>query len=105
MKNSSDIGTLCARPAIAAWKSLLLDYQVPSTKRAVWQMINTLVPYALLWYLMYLAGSTLPWLLFPLSIVAGAFLVRVFIIFHDCGHGSFLGSRVANEIVGFLAGI
>jgi acyl-lipid omega-6 desaturase (Delta-12 desaturase) len=89
----------------AAWKEIVAKYQKPSVWRALWQIIDTLVPYALLWYLMYLSLSVSWWLLLPLSVLAGAFLVRVFIIFHDCGHGSFFKSRGANDAVGFLAGI
>src|SRR5580765_7432758 len=87
------------------WKHLIAKYQQPSTPRAVWQMLNTLVPYAGLWYLMYLSLAISWWLVIPLAILAGAFLVRIFIIFHDCGHGSFLKSRRANNIVGFLSGL
>jgi len=66
---------------------------------------NTLVPYGLLWYLMYLSISVSWWLAVPLAILAGAFLVRLFIIHHDCGHGSFFKSRTANHILGFLTGV
>ena len=45
------------------------------------------------------------WLVVPLAILAGGFLVRVFIIFHDCGHGSFFKSRRANDILGFITGV
>ena len=41
----------------------------------------------------------------PLAILAGLFLVRVFIIFHDCGHGSYFKSRKANEVLGFISGL
>ena len=44
------------------------------------------------------------WLTIPPAMLAGAFLVRLFIIFHDCGHGSFFNSRRANDIVGFITG-
>jgi omega-6 fatty acid desaturase (delta-12 desaturase) len=71
----------------------------------VWQIVNTLGPYAALWYLMYLSMSVSWWLVVPLAMLAGAFLVRVFIIFHDCGHGSFLKSQRANDVVGFIAGM
>ena len=37
--------------------------------------------------------------------LAAGFLVRVFIIFHDCGHGSFLPSRKANDMLGFITGV
>lgn len=93
------------RASKAAWRSIVAKYQQPSTKRAVWQLVNTLVPYALLWYLMYLTLEVSLWLTIPLAILAGAFLVRVFIIFHDCGHGSYFKSRWANDIVGFVAGV
>src|ERR1700710_2413563 len=89
----------------AAWKEIVLKHQKPSLIRALWQIINTVIPYGLLWYLMYLAMPVSWWLVVPLAILAGAMLVRVFIIFHDCGHGSFLKSRGANDAVGFLAGI
>jgi omega-6 fatty acid desaturase (delta-12 desaturase) len=87
------------------WKELVLKFQQPSTPRAVWQMVNTLVPYAALWFLMHLALSVSWWLTIPLVILAGAFLVRVFIIFHDCGHGSFFKSRTANDVIGFICGV
>ncbi|MFN2236131.1 MAG: fatty acid desaturase [Anaerolineales bacterium] len=45
------------------------------------------------------------WLTLLLSIPAGGFMVRTFIIFHDCGHGSFFKSRKANEFIGYLTGI
>jgi omega-6 fatty acid desaturase (delta-12 desaturase) len=45
------------------------------------------------------------WLTLPLALLAAGFLVRVFIIFHDCGHGSFFPSRKANDILGFITGV
>ena len=89
----------------AAWKEIVIRFQKPSLWRALWQMIDTVVPYGLLWYLMYLCLSVSWWLVAPLAVLAGAMLVRVFIIFHDCGHGSFFKSRAANDLVGVLAGI
>jgi omega-6 fatty acid desaturase (delta-12 desaturase) len=87
------------------WKEIVARYQKSSTGRAVWQIINTLVPYAFIWYLMHLCLPVSWWLVVPLAVLAGAFLVRVFIIFHDCGHGSFFKSRAANDAVGFMTGI
>lgn len=83
----------------------MAKYQKPSAPKALWQIVNTLVPYALLWYLMYLSLAVSWWLTIPLAILAGAFLVRIFIIFHDCGHGSFFKSRRANNVWGFLCGL
>jgi omega-6 fatty acid desaturase (delta-12 desaturase) len=93
------------RPNTPDWKAMVAQYQKPSTARALWQITNTLVPYAFLWYLMYRSLEISAWLTVPLAILAGAFLVRIFIIFHDCGHGSFFKSRAANDTCGFLSGI
>jgi omega-6 fatty acid desaturase (delta-12 desaturase) len=87
------------------WRSVIEKYRQPSTVRALWQLANTVVPYALLWYLSWLSLSVSWWLTAPLAILAGAFLVRIFIIFHDCGHGSYFGSPRANDAVGFVAGV
>ncbi len=89
----------------AAWKEIVLQYQTPSTWRAVWQIINTLGPLVLTWYLIYVCLSISWWLVIPLAMLSGGFLVRAFIIFHDCGHGSFFKSRAANDIVGFFTGL
>src|ERR1035437_2790805 len=88
-----------------AWKEIIAKYQQPSLGRSIWQMVNTLVPYVALWYLMYLSLSVSYWLTLPLAVLAAGFLVRVFIIHHDCGHGSFFKSRKANDILGFITGV
>ncbi len=85
----------------------LTPYRKPSRGKAIWQLVNTLVPYAGLWYLMILSiqqGLSYWWTL-ALSVVAAAFLVRLFILFHDCVHESFLPSKRANTWVGRLLGI
>ena len=95
-----------ARPASRApWKQVIEKYQRASTWRASWQLLNTFVPYALLWYLMHLSATVSWWLTLPLAILAGGLLMRIFIIFHDCGHGSFFRSRRANDVLGFIAGM
>ena len=89
----------------STWKKIVARYQKPSVGRGLWQVVNTLVPYAILWYLMYLSLAVSYWITAPLAILAGGFLVRIFIIFHDCGHGSFFKSRKANDILGFITGV
>ena len=89
----------------ADWKRIVARFQKPSTGRAVWQLTNTLVPYALLWWLMYYSVTVSWWITVPLAVLAGGLLVRIFIFFHDCGHGSFFKSRLANDICGFLCGM
>ena len=90
---------------LASWKAKVLEYQQPSLWRAVWQLVNTLGLYAFVWYLAYRSLAVSYWLVLPLIVLAGGLLVRVFIIFHDCGHGSFFKSKVANDVVGFLTGV
>src|SRR3954466_15670149 len=94
-----------AKSAHSSWKNIVARYQKPAAWRGVWQLTNTLVPYALLWYFIHLVLPISFWLAVPLAILAGGFLIRTFIIFHDCGHGSFLPSRKANDIVGFITGV
>jgi omega-6 fatty acid desaturase (delta-12 desaturase) len=105
MMNDSDSQKGGGQADPVAWKEIVLQCQKPSKWRALWQMVNTLGSYALLWYLMYRSLAVSFWIALPLAILAGAFLVRVFIIFHDCGHGSFFKSRTANDVVGFITGM
>jgi omega-6 fatty acid desaturase (delta-12 desaturase) len=94
-----------ASAATGDWRKVVARYQKPSKWRASWQVVNTLVPYVVLWYLMYLGLAVSYWLVLPLAVLAGAFLVRVFIIQHDCGHGSFFKSRAANHVLGGITGL
>ena len=104
--NATSISTPAKRQTdTSAWKTIVEQYQEPSTARAVWQMVNTFGPYILLWVLMYRSLSVSYWLTIPLAVLAGGFLIRIFIIFHDCGHGSFFKSRTVNDVVGFIAGV
>jgi acyl-lipid omega-6 desaturase (Delta-12 desaturase) len=105
MTNDSEFKQEPHTANVADWKQIVLQCQKPSTWRASWQMINTVGPYALLWYLMYRSLEISYWLTLLLCILAGAFLVRVFIIFHDCGHGSFFKTKTANDVVGFIMGV
>jgi omega-6 fatty acid desaturase (delta-12 desaturase) len=68
--------------------------------RAVIQIITTSAPFMVLASLMIFLASRAYWATLLLAIPAGGLLVRFFIIQHDCGHGSFLPSRKANDIVG-----
>src|SRR5260370_41906583 len=81
-----------------AWKEIVVKYQKPSTWRALWQIVNTLGPYALLWYLMY-RSVMVSWSI-ALAILAGGFLVGIFLIHHDWGHGAFFKSRQCHDIPG-----
>ena len=90
-----------------AWIAQLKQYESPVLSRAIWQLVNTLVPYIGLVVLMYLSiRAEYPvWVTLLLSLPAAAFLVRIFVIFHDCVHGSFFASRKANRVVGTILGL
>ncbi len=83
----------------------LARYQTPDLRRGLWQLANTLVPYVAVWMAMVWSLSVSYWLTLGLSLIGGGLLIRIFIIFHDCGHGSFFRSRRANDLVGFVTGV
>lgn len=87
------------------WRRAVAKYQTPDSLRSWWQLINSVVPYFILWYLMIESLQVSYWLTLLLSIPAAGFLVRIFIIFHDCGHGSFFKSRQLNDVVGIFTGL
>ena len=89
----------------ADWRKLVAKYQTPEAGRSMWQLANSLIPYILLWAVMYWSLSVSYWLTLLLAVPAAGFLVRLFIIFHDCGHGSFFRSQKANDTVGFITGV
>lgn len=82
-------------------------FAVPSNKLAIWQMINTLIPYMLLIVAMYfMILYKVPYIFVILfSIIPGLFLVRIFIFFHDCTHKSFMKNRKSMNILGHIFGI
>ena len=78
----------------------------PSDRRAVMELLQTIVPFLVLSLgMMFLAARGLWWVALPLAVAAAAFLVRTFIVFHDCCHGSFFRSRRTNRWVGYLTGL
>jgi omega-6 fatty acid desaturase (delta-12 desaturase) len=87
------------------WRQILEAYQTPDTKRSLWQIVNSIVPFLLLWYAMYRSISISYWLTLLFAIPTAGFMVRIFIIFHDCGHGSFFESRNANAVLGIVTGL
>ena len=75
------------------------------TKISVMQMVNTIVPLLVFWALGYGLVGISPWLAVGCGVIAAGFVVRTFIIFHDCTHGSFFKSKKANDRVGFMTGV
>lgn len=87
------------------WRKEIAAYEKPRLKNSIWQLVNTIGPVVLLWLAAYWSLSLSIWLTLGLSVVTGGFLVRTFIIFHDCCHKSFFKHRKANDIVGTITGI
>lgn len=80
-------------------------YEKSQLKESVIQVINTLVPFIILWILAYKSLSVSYFLTLGISVIAAGFLIRTFIIFHDCCHHSFFRNRRANKILGTITGI
>ncbi|MFS0863156.1 fatty acid desaturase [Fredinandcohnia sp. 179-A 10B2 NHS] len=80
-------------------------FEKSNLRASIWQLINTLLPFLLLWVLAYKALEISYLLTFIISLVAAGFLVRMFIIFHDCCHNSFFKNRTANKVIGTFFGM
>lgn len=98
-----------AEPRISKplWYRDLAGYARSNFRKSLWQLFNTLIPYCILWALMIRSVQQgYPyWMTLSLAIVAGGIVVRIFILFHDCCHGSLFASRRANTILGYVSGI
>ena len=75
------------------------------TRKSIMQLVNTLTPLLVAWTLGFYLLQFSPWYTVACSVLAAGFVVRTFIIFHDCTHGSFFKSKKANNRVGFITGV
>ena len=80
-------------------------YKAPDLKRSVWQLGSALALFAGAWALMYVSLGVGYWLTLLLAVPAAFFLVRLFIIQHDCGHAAFFRSTRVADIVGSILGV
>jgi omega-6 fatty acid desaturase (delta-12 desaturase) len=87
------------------WIQIISRYNKPDHLKSWWQVINSVGPYFILWFIMIKTIDISYWLTLLLSVFAAGFMVRIFIIFHDCGHGSFFRSNRLNKIVGIFTGL
>ena len=88
-----------------SWKDVLAPYSKARTSRAVGQIATSLLPYLLIVAAIYLTLGVSVFLTIALIVINGGFLVRTFVVFHDCTHGSLLPSRRANVWVGTVLGL
>jgi acyl-lipid omega-6 desaturase (Delta-12 desaturase) len=87
------------------WVQVLAKYREPSTRRSILELAATLVPFFFLWGLAWASLSVSYWLAFGLAVLNGGFLVRIFVIQHDCGHASYFSNRRAQDWVGRTLGV
>ncbi len=87
------------------WRGALEPYKRPSTRAAALQLANSALPFALGWYLMARSIEISYALTLVLAVPTGFLFLRLFILQHDCGHGSFFRSRIANGILGSVLGV
>ena len=83
----------------------MTDYRGADRSRSVWQLVSTLVGFISSWWLAWLSLERSYLLTLLLRVPTAGFLVRLFILAHDCGHGSFFKSRWANNLCGSSLGI
>lgn len=94
-----------SKEKIAQLRKHVSPFEKADVKKSIRQMINTILPFFAAWILAYQALQISVFLTIPLAIVAAGFVVRMFIIFHDCTHGSFFKNKKANAVVGTIMGI
>jgi acyl-lipid omega-6 desaturase (Delta-12 desaturase) len=87
------------------WSAKLAKYRERSNWRAMLEIVVTAGPFAGLWAGAWLATWVSYWLAMFISLLAAFFLVRLFMIQHDCGHGALFGRRSANDWVGRVIGV
>jgi acyl-lipid omega-6 desaturase (Delta-12 desaturase) len=106
LTDSQIAGCDAPAPHARAWPQILARYRQPSTRRGLLEIAITFLPLAALWALVW-ASFHLGywWLALLLAIPAAGFLVRLFMIQHDCSHGAFFRHRLANDWTGRIASV
>jgi omega-6 fatty acid desaturase (delta-12 desaturase) len=87
------------------WLPVLNRYRAPSHLRSAIELLVTVVPFVLLWIAAWACLRWSYWLSLALAVPAAGFLVRLFMIQHDCGHGAFFRQRLANDCTGRIIGV
>lgn len=91
---------------LAALNEILAKYKESHLPSSIWQIINTVPPFFAVWTLMYWTAYRGYWpVTLLLGVPASGLLMRMFILQHDCGHGSFFKSETANRVLGAIIGV
>jgi acyl-lipid omega-6 desaturase (Delta-12 desaturase) len=104
LKNQNTNLVTCPSEA-RGWIQILARYRAPNPARSVIELVITAGPLVLLWFLMWATLDLGYWVCLFLAVPAAGFLVRLFMIQHDCGHGAFFRHRLANDWVGRVIGV
>lgn len=88
-----------------SFRKQIAPFEKSNIKMSVDQLFNTILPFIFLWVAAYFSLNISYLLSLGLSIIASGFVIRIFIIFHDCCHQSFFKSRKANDILGTISGV
>ena len=95
---------MSASSLVKAERRALVDrYATPDNLKGLWQIANTLIPYAALWYVVAISDSY--WLTAAVTLLMVLFLTRIFVLMHDCGHGSMFRTGRLNRFFGFVLGV
>ena len=106
MQQCRNVASPPPAPDARGWTQILARYREPSHARSLFEIAVTLIPLTGLWSLAWLAiHFGYWWLSLLLAVPAAGFLVRLFMIQHDCGHGAFFRHRLANDWVGRVIGV
>lgn len=97
--------TKTAIPNAQSLAAILAPYRTPSHQRSLIQLLSTAVPFALLWVAALLLLRVGLWATLLVAIPAALFMMRLFMIQHDCGHGAFFRSQRINDLVGGVIGV
>ena len=87
------------------WVRVLSAYREPSTLRSSYELAITFSGFLILWALAWYALAISPWLTLIISSCNAAFLLRLFVIQHDCGHSAFLKNRALSDWLGRVLGV
>ena len=105
MLKNQNVNLVTCPSEARGWTQILARYRAPSPARSIIELVITAGPLVLLWFLMWATLDLGYWVCLLLAVPAAGFLVRLFMIQHDCGHGAFFHHRLANDWVGRVIGV
>jgi len=98
-------GAVLPPERLRRWSKVAAGYAAPDMRRSVFQLLTTVIPLAALWAGMGFSVENAYWVTLLLSVPTAMFVVRLFMIQHDCSHRSFFRSRRANDLLGHVIGV